>query len=132
MIGANILIQSIFISIQSLESILQNYFLCKTNIFPFFAPNLGYSLAFTLFSYFFFLHYLPQREFYVPQASINCLACPKGIKYKSKSDALAVFEKSTMSKNMFVKRLTVEWHLTCSRRWVLLHLATLSIRAWWD
>jgi hypothetical protein len=24
---------------------------------------------------------LPQKECYVPQVSINCLACPKGVKY---------------------------------------------------
>jgi hypothetical protein len=38
-------------------------------------------------------NYPPQRGFYVPQVSINCLACPKGFKYKLISDAQAILRK---------------------------------------
>jgi hypothetical protein len=34
-------------------------------------------------------NYPSQRRFYVPQVSINCLACPKGIKYKQISNKQA-------------------------------------------
>jgi hypothetical protein len=29
-----------------------------------------------------YTNFLSQRRYYVPQVSINCLACPKGVKYK--------------------------------------------------
>ncbi len=40
-------------------------------------------------------NFLPQRRFYVPQVSINCLDCPKGVKYKRISNAQAVNQAVT-------------------------------------
>ncbi len=37
-----------------------------------------------------YTNYLPQRRYYVPQVSANCLACPKGDKYEQISDKQAV------------------------------------------
>ncbi len=36
-------------------------------------------------------HWLYLMGFYVPKVSMNCLTCPKGVKYKSISNKQAVF-----------------------------------------
>ncbi len=42
-------------------------------------------------------NFISQRRFYVPQVSINCLACPKGVKYKRISNAQAVVIRNCLS-----------------------------------